>query len=302
MTAEAPLACPACRAPALAAAAGGALGCTACGTVYPAENGFPVLLGPGEARFADATDRCTLEAEEVANRFTATNYYLPLLARSFPGRRDLRLLSAGCGIGADVDAFRAAGIEAWGVDCGGRTAEWPRRRHRAALHLGSVLNLPYRDASFDAVVTGCLLPHIGVEGDTTRLAPGHAEARARAAAELLRVLRPGGLVVTGCPNRRCPADLFHKGQMRGGLVRWHAQDEPFLLSLADFRALFAGARVTALPPAGYWGFHGKRRDPRMRFPVAVLRAWFALLSLPGMAGLRASPLNPWLIVAVRKPT
>ena len=295
-----PVACPVCHAQALAPAHGG-LACRACGAGFPVEDGFPVLLGPGDDRFADATDCCTLDGEEETNRFTTRAYYLPLLARTFPGRRDLRVLSAGCGIGADVDALREAGIAAWGVDCGGRTAQWHRRTHRDALQIGSVLNLPYADAQFDAVVTGCLLPHIGVEGDTTTVAPDHAARRARAASEMLRVLKPGGLIVTGCPNRLCPADLFHKGQMQGGLVRWHGRDEPFLLSFADFRALFPGARVETLPPAGYWGFHSKRRDPKMWLPVAVLRGWFAILSLPGLGVLRASALNPWLMVAVRKP-
>ncbi|MFN3643628.1 MAG: methyltransferase domain-containing protein [Gemmobacter sp.] len=295
-----PVACPACRSPALAPGPGGVV-CGACGAVYPLEDGFPVLLGPGDARFADETDCCTLENEEETNRYTTAHYYLPLIARTFAGRKDLALLSAGCGIGADVDAFRAAGIDAYGVDCGARCSQWGRRVHRAALQIGSVLNLPYGDASFDVIVTGCLFPHIGVEGDSTVVTADHRQKRARVADELMRVLRPGGLIVTGNPNRRCPVDLFHKGQMQGGLMRWHAPDEPFLLSLADYRAFFAGAaRVETLPPARYWGFHSKRRDPKMWVLVGALRAWFAVLSLPGLGGLRASGLNPWLMVGVRK--
>jgi len=266
------------------------------------DDGFPVLLGPGDARFADNADCCTFAGEEETNRFTTQNYYLPLIARRLPDRPDLRVLSAGCGIGADVDAFRDAGIQAWGVDCGARTMAWTHRANRGAFQIGSVLNLPYADESFDMIVTGCLFPHIGVEGDSTEVVPDHAAQRARVASELLRVLRPGGLIVTGNPNRLCPVDMFHKGQMQhGGLMRWHSPDEPFLLSFADYGRLFAAAQVEVLPPARYWGFHTKRRDPKMWVLIAALQAWFAVLSLPGLGVLRASGLNPWLVVGVGKP-
>jgi SAM-dependent methyltransferase len=297
------IACPTCRAPALHDGAE-AVTCAACGAAYPRDDGFAVLLGPGDARFSDAADCCTFAGEEETNRFTTHSYYRPLLARLFPGRRDLRILSAGCGIGADVDAFRSLGIEAYGVDCGARTSVWHGRSHPAALTIGSVLNLPYADASFDAVLTGCLLPHIGVDGDTTAVLPDHRARRARVASELMRVLKPGGIAILGNPNRLCPVDLFHKGQMKSAtsLLRWHPRDEPFLLSFDDYRDHFGVAgRVETLPVAGYWGFHSKRRDPRMWALVGVLRAWFALLSLPGVGFLRRSGLNPWLMVAVRKP-
>ncbi len=143
---------------------------------------------PGDARFADAADFCTFACEEATTRFTEVNDYLPHLSRAFLGRSDLRLLSAGCGVGADVDAFRAAGIAPWGVDCGARTKASTGQADRWAFQIGSVLQLQRTDASFDAVVTGCLLPHIGVEGDSTRTLPDCAAHRQAAADELMRVL------------------------------------------------------------------------------------------------------------------
>lgn len=298
----APMVCPTCKEAGLVGDDNG-VRCTACGAAYPLEDGFPLLLGPGDQRFQDTADCCTFAGEEETNRFTTERYNLPLLGRLIADRRDVRVLSAGCGIGVDVDIYRAAGLAAYGVDCGARTDVWRHRTCPEALTLGSVANLPYADASFDAVVTGCLLPHIGVVGDSTIPTADCKARRQRVADELLRVLKPGGYVISGNPNRACPVDLFHKGQMAGAdsLLRWHARDEPFLLSFADYRGLFAGAEVKTLPPAGYWGFHSKRRDPRMWGLVAALKAWFALLSLPGADLLRRSGLNPWLMVAIRKP-
>lgn len=276
------------------------IACEACGAAYAIDEGYPVLLGPGDRVFEDVPD-CCLNADEITtNSFTTLNYNLPLLSRLNGGSVcGLRLLSAGCGVGIDVDLYRDAGIEAVGVDCGARVESWSGRRHREAFHFASVLRLPYPDASFDAVVTGCLLPHIGVVGDSAELQPDAAAQREMAARELLRVTRPGGHIIMGNPNRLCPADLFHKSQMKGpgALARWHWPSESFLLSFADHEELFGGgARLSTLPVAGYWGFHSKERSFLTRQLARMLRLYFRMLSISALDPLRRSGLNPWLMV------
>ena len=284
--------CPACHGP-LSVDDGGASVCDVCHAAYPAEAGRPVLLVPGDLRFDDALDCCLLSDEERTNAFTTKSYHLPLLRRLLgSGFAGASVLSAGCGVGVDVDLYCDAGLDAHGVDCGSRVEAWPRRRHADRFEIGSVTHLPYPDGAFDAVITGCLLPHIGVVGDSAQLrADGAAERRA-VAAELLRVVRPGGHVVMGNPNRLCPADLFHKGQMAGpdSLVRWHGPREPFLLSFADYEALFGGgARLEALPVSGYWGFHSKEAQPATRL---LARGAQGLFRAAVAAALRlAAPLG-----------
>ena len=157
--------CPNCHGPLAPGAE--ALVCKQCGGEYRMEDKHPVLMVPGDARFEDAPDCCLNENEARTNAFTVENYYLPLLRRLIrPDLRAVRLLSVGCGVGVDVDLFREAGLEAFGVDCGSRLKAWSGRRHPYALHMGSVTHLPYPDGAFDVVITGCLLPHIGVVGDT----------------------------------------------------------------------------------------------------------------------------------------
>jgi SAM-dependent methyltransferase len=296
--------CPACHGR-LSVDHGGAAVCDVCHARYVAEAGRPVLLVPGDQRFDDALDCCLLADEERTNAFTTSSYHLPLLRRllgpDFAGRA---VLSAGCGVGVDVDLYRDAGLDAHGVDCGSRVEAWPRRRHPGAFEIGSVTHLPYPDNAFDAVITGCLLPHIGVVGDSAQLRPEGEAERRMVAAELLRVTKPGGHLIMGNPNRLCPADLFHKGQMAGpgSLIRWHGPSEPFLLSFADYEALFGGAaRLTTLPPSNYWGFHTKEEKPATRLLARALKAYFALLSLPALGWLRRSPANPWLMVLATKP-
>lgn len=295
--------CPACHGPLAVAADGGAT-CQRCGIAYAGEGGRPVLLVPGDDRFDDAADCCLFADEELTNAFTTKEYHLPLLRRLFASRLSgASLLSAGCGVGIDVDLYRAAGLDAHGVDCGSRSHAWSSRRHPEAFAFGSVARLPFPDDSFDVVVTGCLLPHIGVVGDSVTLKQDGLAERRRVADELLRVTKPGGHLVMGNPNRLCPADLFHKGQMSSAssLVRWHRTDEAFLLSFADYVAMFGSqARLRTLPVSRYWGFHSKERQASTRVLARLLRAYFALLSLPPLGALRRSFLNPWLMVLATK--
>lgn len=295
--------CPACHGP-LALSADGGARCTLCFAAYAGEDGRPVLLAPGDTRFDDAADCCLLADEERTNAFTTGHYHLPLLLRLLgPRFAGARVLSAGCGVGVDVDLYRAAGLDAHGVDCGSRVHAWSARQDADAFQIGSVARLPYPDGAFDVVVTGCLLPHIGVVGDSATLRTGGADERRRVAGELLRVTRAGGHLVMGNPNRLCPADLFHKGQMASAssLVRWHRPNEPFLLSFDDYVAMFgAAARLETLPVSNYWGFHSKERQAATRLLARLLKAYFALLSLPALGWLRRSPLNPWLMVMATK--
>lgn len=291
--------------------------CVACSMHYQCDDGmWHLLADPGDRFFDD--EGCgygpenAVENEEYSNKYTAQHYYLPLWSRLFgdafhnAAGKPARILSAGCGVGADVDVDRDNGIDAYGIDCGGRTQHWSRRRYPESLYFANVKSLPFADASFDAVKTDCLLPHVGVVGDSTVVTDDCEEQRRQVAAELTRVVRPGGYLIMANPNQLCPVDLFHKGQMKNpnGLVRFHSLTEKFLLSFADYRRYFLDEQgchsVSTLPVSGYWPFFGKSRDPVKRFLVPPVQAYFAFLSMSFMHFLRVSPLNPWLMVIVRK--
>jgi SAM-dependent methyltransferase len=112
-----------------------------------------------------------------------------LVAREFldwlalpPGRR---WLDVGCGTGAlsQIVLERAAPAEVAGVDPSEGYVGYARARTadaRASFRVGDAQALPGPDASFDAVVSGLVLNFVP---DPTR-----------AAAEMRRVVRPGGLV------------------------------------------------------------------------------------------------------------
>jgi len=93
--------------------------------------------------------------------------------------REVRILDAGCGEGVLVEEFRQQGFQIEGIDLN-YESEIVRR--------GSVLDLPYREASFDAVLLLDVFEHLGY-GD-----------QPRALSEIHRILRRGGYLIASIPN------------------------------------------------------------------------------------------------------
>lgn len=104
------------------------------------------------------------------------------LARLAPSAR--RVLDVGCGAGQELLAF--PGATTVGIDVrkdgllAGRTLFREAGRPPPSLLLAPAEALPFRDASFDAVICRLALPYTDVR---------------RSLAEMARVLRPGGALV-----------------------------------------------------------------------------------------------------------
>ncbi|MDO9708222.1 class I SAM-dependent methyltransferase [Paracraurococcus lichenis] len=98
------------------------------------------------------------------------------------------LLDAGCGTGGFLARLRRQRPDqpAAGVEYHARAAARAAAKSGVPVAVGTVNALPFADASFGAVVSLDVLCHAAVE-------PG------RALAEMLRVLRPGGVLVVNLP-------------------------------------------------------------------------------------------------------
>ena len=114
-------------------------------------------------------------------------------------RGDERMLDMGCGRGAvllmaaqHLTTGRAVGVDLWrSIDQSGNSLETTRRNataegvaERVELHTGDMTNLPFEDNSFDVVVSSLAIHNIS-----------GSDGRAKAIAEAVRVLRPGGRLV-----------------------------------------------------------------------------------------------------------
>jgi ubiquinone/menaquinone biosynthesis C-methylase UbiE len=120
---------------------------------------------------------------EVADRLIRT--FGPIMVDALPVTRGQRLLDVACGAGNVAIPAALAGAEVTGLDIAPSLLE--RGAHEAAEAGASVTwvegdaeALPFDDASFDAVASA-----VGVM---------FCQSHERAAAELLRVCRPGGAI------------------------------------------------------------------------------------------------------------
>jgi SAM-dependent methyltransferase len=139
---------------------------------------------------------------DVTNRFVLS--FAGQYARRRPGAR---ILDFGCGAGRLVQAGRAAGLEMLGADLYYEGAR-DREQAEAAGLLGSVIReirngrLPFEDGHFDLVVNNQVMEHV--------------ENLDAVLAEVHRVLKPGGLVLSVFPSR----DVWREGHIGIPFSHW----------------------------------------------------------------------------------
>lgn len=296
------LACPACRG-ALAEGDDSAT-CAGCGAVWPRNEHrylrFDVRAG-GAEETGQRLESYARHQEEAGER-RARDFLIPWLEGA------ARVLDAGCGTGAVADALGETGIEAFGVDLPKATRFWAEAgRDPDRFFVADVTSLPFADAAFDAVLSMGVIEHVGTVTGHCTLAPDFRIQRARYAAELVRVTRPGGRILVTCPNKAFPVDLHHgpgdeagrPGRTRAwtsrrlGLNVHRTWGTYHLLSFPEVSRLFleAGARrVRPVDPRGYFAFEGVRSGP-LSAVAGPARAWIE--GLP--ARLRGTVLDPFVL-------
>lgn len=283
--------------------------CEGCGHRYGVNpSGFLELIADDSVHGIDVLDATYALDQHTAEARVYERYLKPYLARTAARS----VIDVGCGVGRAVMLMARDGYAAFGVDVPHVAPLWADHEHDPArLVSDDATALPFRDRVFDVALSRGVIEHIGTTIGHYTLNADYLRARRRFAAELLRVLRPGGRAVVACPNKTFPVDIQHGPS--DGLRRAH----PFrqrvynrtginvhrtwgayhLLSFQEVERLFvaAGARsVRPLPIAGYFSFgrfqHGALR-PFDRAATAYVN------NLP--RALWRSPLNPYVIAEIR---
>jgi len=242
-----------------------------------------------------------LEQDAAAER---VEYYAALVA----AERVLGpVLDLGCGNGYAVDAWRARGAHAVGVDNSRyRFSRWRSMQRARSLVLADAARLPFRPGTFGVVVSSGMIEHVGVAESTppyrvAALADREAR-RAGVVREALRVVAPSGVLYLDCPNGQFPVDFWHGDRV--GAFRLHPVPDALLPTLADARAWLTGTSATVcLTPIGR----------RLRFRQIASRWWGRLFRVPVQAAMalldalvgrladrRLSPFLPFLVLRVRR--
>ena len=111
---------------------------------------------------------------------------LAVLDHVLDGRRDLRILDAGCGTGGTTVELQRYG-DVVGVDLAWEALEPARGRGLGELTRASVERLPFASSTFDVVTSFEVVYHLGVSNDVSALE------------EIRRVIKPGGLFLLRVP-------------------------------------------------------------------------------------------------------
>jgi SAM-dependent methyltransferase len=202
-----------------------------------------------------------------------------------------RLLDAGCGSGRTLDDLAARGRVS-GVDTSPLAAAAARERGHADIHVSRIEDLPFEDGRFDLVT--CL--------DVIEHTPDDRESLA----ELLRVTRPGGLLVATVPAY--PA-LFSAHDVANGHYRRYRAET---LGAAAAQAGWARLRDTyfntiLFPPAAMVRLARRRRAGSRSELTFTPPAFDRLLEAPPRreAALIAAghrlPFGLSLLMVLRRP-
>lgn len=163
---------------------------------------------------AEAYDVQIPESRRNALLVRKTDMMKAVLEARGAGRRGL---DVGCGQGAYVGRMRELGYEVQGIDMSaGQVRFAARRLGDDVVQVGSVLDIPAADGTFDFLYVINVLHHLNSVDD-----------QRRAFAELFRVLKPGGLLFIHEINTRNVLFRFYMGYVfpslnciDEGIERW----------------------------------------------------------------------------------
>jgi len=163
-----------------------------------------------------------------------------------------RVLDLGCGNGRHAIYFARQGLKAAGIDVSEQAIEWAKdwallEGLEVDFRVGDIEHLPYEDHSFDAVVSHGVLDHVPMQ------------TAKRAAEEVQRVLRPGGLFYCdlrstedfeyGIGEEAAPNTfVVGEGYEKGLVQHFFSPDETKALFDGRFRILYSEITENRLGP------------------------------------------------------
>jgi len=264
--------------------------------------GYASTAIAAEAAPDSTTDDYAADQQKVNVRKTI-DFLLPIVRQTGA----CSVLDVGCGVGVMVDTLCQHGLDAYGVDMAPVARYWAAHalspQHFAVVD-PHTMQLPFADGVLDFVFSFGVIEHVGTsDGHADRLVDYHA-IRQQWLHEVLRVIKPGGFLLIGGPNRNFPLDVAHGPDSRASrFERWlserlrvsvHAPwGDNFLWGYGDLARYLSGRNYSlrGLSIADYVGF--SRVPGLFRWAVRVYVRYMP-------ETLLATGFNPWLMALIRK--
>lgn len=169
------------------------------------------------------------------------DYVVSWVRRNRAGDGAVRVLDYGCGQGSVVKLLREAGFEACGCDAFVHMTQAPRDYVVDPQWFGTVImdmpagKIPFPDASFDVVVSNQVIEHV--------------EDLELTLAEMHRVLRPGGVMLSVFPHK----SVWREGHCGIAFLHWFPKrSRARFYYAAGLRALGFGYHKRKLGSVGDW--------------------------------------------------
>ncbi|AUZ84345.1 class I SAM-dependent methyltransferase [Methylophaga nitratireducenticrescens] len=266
-------------------------------------NGFGTLIqGEITELFNSTTDEYAFE-QMAGNIDKTRSYILPLIKQC----QAKSVLDVGCGVGTMVNELFKEGLDAYGVDLITLGKYWQEQGFDPERYFfvdPYNLQLPFQDNTLDFAFTLGVIEHIGTsDGHADRL-PNYHEIRATWLKEIYRVIKPGGYMLIGGPNRKFPVDTAHGPDSKAsklelkltklsGATIHKTWGENFLWAYSDIDNYLSGLpyEMRAQSVKGYVYFS---RVPK---PFRLLSKWY-IDFMPKF--MLKTGFNPWVMALIQK--
>lgn len=266
-------------------------------------SGFGTMMdGQVEELFNSTTDEYANDQSEV-NVGKTHDYILPFLKKY----NAKKVVDIGCGVGTMTDTIANEGYESYGVDLVTLSRYWEKLdldRDRFFLADPYRFELPFENDSIDFVFTLGVIEHVGTSNGHSDRLPNYHEIRKDWLREVFRIVKPGGRMLIGGPNRNFPIDTAHGPDTRCSAFEQRLTDkvgatvhktwgENFLWGYSDIHQYLEG-----LP----YSMEGQSVEGLVHFsrvpgPFRKLAELY-VKHLP--KSLLATGFNPWMMALVEK--
>ncbi len=166
-----------------------------------------MMEGAVEELFNSTTDEYASDQAEV-NAEKTRNYIIPFLEKYHAES----VVDIGCGVGTMVETIQKEGYKAFGVDLVTLSRYWDRLgldRETFFLVDPYHFQLPFKTDSIDFVFTLGVIEHVGTSNGHSDRLPDYHGIRKEWLREVFRIVKPGGRMLIGGPNRNFPIDTAH---------------------------------------------------------------------------------------------